>query len=184
MQSQSQATHSSPVGGDPGSLSLMQRILLVTDGTVTHIVEAYAGEPIQVVKLDQSFDTWASQSPDISLSENEPIVRRKVLLRGSRSQANYVYAESVILTDRLDPRVRDELISTEEPIGKILTHSRTETFREVIRSGRQPAGAVGQYFGIEESEPLIFRTYTINAGARPIMLITEKFPASSFVSVA
>jgi chorismate-pyruvate lyase len=161
----------------------MQRILLVTDGTVTHIVEAYAGEPIQVVKLEQSVGTWASQSPDISLSEDEPVVRRRVLLRGSRSQTNYVYAESLILTDRLAPRVRDELISTEDPIGKILTGSRTETFREVIRSGRQPAEALGQYFGLEPSDILIFRTYTIAAGARPIMVITERFPLSSFQSV-
>ena len=171
-------------GGDPEPVSLMQRILLVTDGTVTHIVEAYAGEPIQIVKLEQSVGSWASESPDIHPTDDEPVIRRRVLLRGSRTQTNYVYAESVILSGRLHPAVREALMFKEEPIGRILTEGRVETFREVVRSGRQPAGALGEYFGVDASEPLIFRSYTVTAGERPIMLITEKFPASSFLSVA
>ena len=40
-----------PAAAIAAPLTWFQRVLLGTDGTVTHILEAYTGEPIEVRKL-------------------------------------------------------------------------------------------------------------------------------------
>lgn len=167
----------------PDSLSLLQKILLSTDGTVTHIVEAYAGERIVVVKLSQSLRSSQEDVPELLLVEPEAVLRREVLLQGSQSGRNFIHAESVILADRLPLSVRRALMETDEPLGKVLSQSRMETFREILSWRKQPAGPCAEHFGVDPSAITISRSYRISSGQRPIMLIRETFPITSFVSL-
>lgn len=160
-------------------LSRLQRVLLTTDGTVTHVLEAYEAERIVVQKLGQSQDREVATS-EMDPAGPETVMRRAILLQGAQTKENYVYAESIILSDRLETRVADGLLFTEEPIGRLLLDSRLETFREILDCGREPAGDHAQHFGMDASAPLISRTYRVIAGRRPIMLITEKFPATAW----
>ncbi len=169
--------------GDLSSLSAIQRILLTTDGTVTHVLEAFAGEPINVVKLAQSYELSLADDPDLGIAEGEAVIRRRVLLQGRISEINFLYAESVIMPSRLNPRLYHDLMYTSEPIGRLLVQSRIETFRELVSWGVEPAGEVGECFGLEENERLISRTYRMLSQGQPIMVITEKFPASAFRSL-
>ena len=162
-------------------LSPLERVLLTTDGTVTHVLDAYWGERIRLVKLDQSQDTAEVAIAVMEPDGPETVMRRTILLQGSETKENYVYAESLILSDRLDPGLADALLSTDEPIGRLLVEARLETFREVVDCGREPAGDRGCHFGIEPSSPLISRTYRVIAARRPTMLITEKFPATEWL---
>ena len=165
-------------------LTRFQRMLLSTDGTVTHILEAYAGEPIEVVKLRQEFDTCAPGDAPLELSEHdEKVLRRRVLLRGARSRQNLLYAEAVVVPGRVDAGFLDGLVATDEPIGTLLSRSRMETFREILRVFREPAGANGSAFGVDPTAELVARTYRIIARGEPIVLITEKFPPHLFRSV-
>ncbi len=166
----------------PDSLSLVQRILLITDGTVTHIVQEYAGEPICVVKLSQSLRPSGEESSELQLGEEETVLRRKVLLQGQRTGRNFVYAESVILADRLPEAVRDKLQRTDEPLGKVLQEHQMETFREIIHWGEEPVGEWGEHFGIQPQATAVSRSYRVWAGQKPIMLITEKFPVTAFTT--
>jgi chorismate-pyruvate lyase len=160
-----------------------QRMLLSTDGTVTHILEAYAGEPIEVVKLLQEFDTCAEGDAALDLSGEEKVLRRRVILRSSRSRQNLLYAEAVVVPERVEPGFLDGLVGTDEPIGALLARTRLETFREILRVFREPAGVNGAVFGIDPTAELIARTYRIVSGGQPILLITEKFPPHLFRSV-
>jgi chorismate-pyruvate lyase len=161
-----------------------QRMLLSTDGTVTHILEAYAGEPIEVVKVLQEFDTCTEDDAPLDLSEHdEKVLRRRVVLRGARSRQNLLYAEAVVVPGRVEAGFLDGLVATDEPIGALLARGRMETFREILRVFREPAGANGAVFGIDPTVELIARTYRIVSGGRPILLITEKFPPHLFRSV-
>jgi len=163
------------------SLSRFQRILLGTDGTVTHMLEAYAGEPIEVVKLFQEYDTAGEADAPLELGDGEAkVLRRRVLLRGRETRTNLLYAEVAVASERVDPAFLDGLVSTDKPIGTLLTESRTETFREILTAGQEQAGPCGPPFGIDVSAAVIFRTYRILAHDRPIILITEKFPAGFF----
>ncbi|HEX3541197.1 MAG TPA: hypothetical protein VHT75_12245, partial [Acidimicrobiales bacterium] len=47
-------------------LSTFQRVLLMTDGTVTDVLEVYAGEAIRVVILDQRFEDPSSDPPELN----------------------------------------------------------------------------------------------------------------------
>nr|MDQ3575766.1 chorismate pyruvate-lyase family protein [Actinomycetota bacterium] len=163
-------------------LSALQRILLTTDGTLTTLVEVYADEPIKVAKLDQSLGLWegGDAGPALSLHPDEAVLRRAILLQGSSSHTNYLYAESLIVPDRLQPHVRTGLVETDKPIGRLLLEARTETFREILAGGTEPARGCADHFGIGQDDLVIFRTYNVIADQRPIMMITEKFPIGAF----
>jgi len=105
-----------------GSLSRIQKILLATDGTVTRVLEACAGEEMQLTKLEQTVVPAATADADLALSQGEDVMSRTVLLRGSESGHTYVYAESLIIPGRLHPRLvqlrrTDRVAALGEPSG-------------------------------------------------------------------
>lgn len=165
---------------DLADLSLVQRVLLATDGTVTHILEAYAGERMSLVKLAHEMLVDPAQRAGLDVDDDEQALRRVILLRGSQSGTTFIHAESVMLLDRLHPVVADGLLNTDTPIGKLMWKCRAETFREVLSAWVEPAGGIGAHFGLEPSAPLVARTYQIIEGGQPIARITERFPRDRF----
>ena len=165
---------------DPKAMSPFQRILLTTDGTVTDILEAQMSESMKVVKLYEEVIPANKAIPYLDIDEGTEVIARKILLRGKCSHKNYIYAESVLVPERLSPAMREALLTTRKPIGLLILESRTESFREILSCKREPMGEIAQYYDLPEDAPLISRTYRIYAGGQPIMLITEKFPEASF----
>ncbi|MDQ6614991.1 MAG: chorismate pyruvate-lyase family protein [Actinomycetota bacterium] len=164
------------------ALSIFQRILLITDGTVTDVVEAYGGEAIQVVKLAQSFGQADPLKPPLDLFDAERVLRRTVLLQGTISGTNYIHADSVIAPDRLPSEVLDGLLMTGRPLGRLLAQQRIETFRDIVGVGFEPAGDCASFFGVDPTSNLVFRTYRIHLNGQPVVRITEKFPTTWFTS--
>ncbi|MCA1704969.1 MAG: chorismate pyruvate-lyase family protein [Actinobacteria bacterium] len=161
---------------------LLQRVLLQTDGNVACILETYAGESIEAVKLEQFSAPFGEEILALELGADDERLSRRVILRGRRTGRNFLHAESLIAVARLHPVVRSGLLSTSEPIGRLLTGVRAETFREILSSGRMPAWALGAHFGVRETDEVFVRTYRIMSDGRPLMLITEKFPTTWFLS--
>ncbi len=168
---------------DDTSLTRFQRMLLGTDGTVTHILEAYAGEHVEVVKLRQEFELPDDADAELGLSPDDKVLRRRVLLKAAESGRTLLFAEAVVALARVEPELLDGLVATDKPIGILLAEHRTETFREILRVGREPAGPCGAHFGVEPDAELITRTYRIVRRHQPMILITEKFPATFFRDV-
>lgn len=165
----------------PDAATLFQRILLVTDGTVTHLLETFAGEPICVVKLHQAIVDAGQGVPELEVGARQPVMNREVLLVGCSTRRAFLYAASRIVPYRLDPAVRTGLLESSKPIGLLLEESRTETFRQILEASYEPAGARGAFFGIDAGAQVLSRTYRVLAGGHPIMLISEKFPADAFL---
>ena len=161
-------------------LSSFQRILLTTDGTLTDILEAYVWEPIQIVKLMQEVVRVRQGIPLLEVTAQTEVLQREVLLRGARSATNYLHATSVLVLDRLDPALREQLMTTQEPLGKLMIQSRLETFREIIKCTTEKHLDVGKVFGEPPDTGLISRTYRVFSQGRPFILITESFPNSYF----
>ncbi len=157
-------------------LGVVPRILLATDGTLTHILEAYAGEAVQLVKLSHRLVTDVGVRRCCGLDDQERALHRVILLRGSDSQATFIHADSVVMLDRLPAGMDEELLRTERPIGKLLAQHRAETFRELLAAWEERNERLAAYFDIEPLDPLLARTYRIFAGGRPIAWITETFP--------
>lgn len=169
-----------PLGDAP--LSVLQRILLTTDGTVTHILEAYSGEAIEVVKLSQALDEASyAECAELGLTEHEKVLRRSILLRGRQSGVPLLHADSLIVVDRLELGVRSGLVMTSKPIGRLLRENRTETFREILTSWQDEAGPLAAEFGVDESAQMLCRTYHVVAAKQLMMVITERFLSSAFL---
>lgn len=167
---------------DVRALSVVGRIALTTDGTLTHILEAYAGEPVQLVKLANVL-VAAGESVEPALDEGERALRRTILLRGRDSGTAFVYAESVVIIDRLPPSVVHGVLETDRPIGKLLIDCRFETLRRITAVWEEPAGAVAAHLDIAPTDTLVARTYEIVAAGRPFARITEKFAKSGFAPI-
>lgn len=163
---------------DPRELTSMQRILLTSDGSMTRLLEAYVGEPIQAVKLAQEIITHAYLPDFFDLTEDSPILRREVLLKSAVSRMNLLHAESFIVLERLSMEIRESLFSSDTPIGVLLRRERVETFRDIIDNRKVKAHALAAFFNLDPAASLISRSYLITISQRPALWITEKFPAS------
>ena len=160
--------------------SFLQRLMLITDGRITDIVRAYSGETVEAVKLRQQL-IISSHSSNLQLDREYQLMERSILLQGTISKTNYLYADSQIVLERLDPKIRNELIFTRQPIDKLLQENQIETHREIIDCGIEPAGRLAQYFDLDPASKMIYRTYNILINRLPALQITEKFSTTHFV---
>ena len=140
---------------NPKDITPFQRILLTTDGMVTEILEAYLWERMKVIKLSQDYFTLDNEIPSLEIGKGCKVLQRKVLLRGGLSQKNHLYAESIIIPDRLDEKIRDGLLKTNKPIGLLILENRLETFREILDCGKEEALDLADYFNIKKNDFLI-----------------------------
>ena len=164
----------------PEGLGVVPRILLTTDGTLTHILEAYADEPVHLVKLAHDLVPGGSAREGLELDDGERALRRIILLKGTVSGTTFVHAHSVVMLDRLPSAVGDGLLGTDLPIGKLLFSCRAETLRQILAMGEERDADVAAHFGVPADEPLVARTYQIVLDRRPVARITEKFPKAAF----
>jgi chorismate-pyruvate lyase len=160
---------------NPKDITPFQRILLTTDGMVTEILEAYLWERMKVIKLSQDYFTLDHEISSLEIGKGCKVMQRKILLCGGLSRKNHLYAESIIIPDRLEEKIRDGLLNTNKPIGLLILENRLETFREILDCGKEEAQDLADYFNIKRNDFLIFRTYRVFSNHMPIMLITEKF---------
>jgi len=163
-------------GIHPEDLSAFQRILLTTDGMVTEMLEAFYWERMVVVKLSQEQTRTSEEILDLEIEEGTQVIKREILLQGKESKTNHLYASSLLVPERLNQKMQDELVKSKRPIGLLILEDRLETFREILECGSEPDPKAAPHFGVSEETPLIFRTYRVFAMRRPIMVITEKFP--------
>jgi chorismate-pyruvate lyase len=166
---------------DPATLSPLQRILLTTDGTLTEILEAYLFEHIRVIKLSEKLVISQQDLPPLEIKSGTEVIERKILLQGKISRKNFIYAESIIVPERLNEKFRDELLKSQVPIGRLWLENKIETFKEIIDSHQEAAWELSNYFKIEKEDRMFSRTYRVFSNHQPMMMITEKFPESYFL---
>ncbi len=163
------------------SLSMFQKVLLTTDGTVTQLLELYTGLPIRVNKLEQAI-LRCDPNESLMTHADDQLLKRAILLctdAGSASRA-LLYAESLFVIDRLPLPTQRQLLESDRPIGLLWRDQQLETYREIIAYRREPCGFLAQHFGLTEMAPLLSRSYLIYHQRKPLGMITEKFPANSF----
>lgn len=162
---------------DPCALRPEQRALLVIDGTVTTFLEAWALEPVAVVRLGQEQLSLAADDPWLELAAGAPVIRRRVILQGRHSGRLFAWADSLIGVERLPLPMSAALAQDGGGLGRILLDSRIETRRECLWYGRdRPADIPAQVVRAWSGDFLV-RSYRVIGAGRPIMLITERFPS-------
>ncbi|EDN69666.1 conserved hypothetical protein [Beggiatoa sp. PS] len=166
---------------DPSSLSPFQKILLIADGTLTNILEVFLNEPIGVVKLSEEVVSIPADIPPLEIKVGTEVMERQILLCGKTSQRNWLYADSIIVLERVEDKFREKLIKSHTPIGKLWREHKTETFKEIVTYALEPAGGLSDFFDIKREDKLLSRTYRVFSNRKPVMMITEKFPDNYFV---
>ncbi|NES23045.1 MAG: DUF98 domain-containing protein [Symploca sp. SIO3E6] len=96
------------------------------------------------------------------------------------SRKNFIYAESILVPERLEEKFKHELFKSQTPLGRLWLEHKMETFKEIVDSVEEAAAELGVYFQVEKEERLLSRTYRVFSHRKPIMMITEKFPESYF----
>lgn len=167
-------------GIDFDKLPPILRTLLVSDGTVTKLLEAYFWEPIQVKRLFHGEHPAIGEIPALGLKQGETVLRRRVLMCGITTGRIYSYAQSYIRADLLWPGVRDDLVQGRLGIGELLRGRRIETYREPLSYELTPAGELAPELDVKEEDLLISRAYRIFVGGAPCIFIVDKFPIGLF----
>ena len=173
------------------SLPAFLRALLVTDGTVTKILEAYFWEPVIVDTLYQEFISTTAEIPWVDICPGDRALLRRVRLRGGDSEHEYARADSVIRAERVPDHFRQRLIDREIGIGALIRDSGLESYREVMEVGinssppaksesTDPIGGEAQDTDQSADGDSLFRTYRIIIDREPVILITETFPLALF----
>ena len=165
---------------ESADMTLVPRILLATDGGITHILEAYAGEEIDHVRLAASTGLGASDRQRLGLAAEERALHRVSLLHGRSSERPFVHAESVVALDRLPEQAARELWQTGASLLDVLAENRIGTFRETIGEWDCLDRQISGRLGLSPSERLLGRTYHIVCAGRPVAWVTEHFPVSGF----
>lgn len=160
------------------------RTLLVTDGTVTKILEAYFWEEVAVDLIDQQVVSLQETLPLIEKNAGDKVVKREVRLRGVQTNNVYAYATSYFKTEVLGEKLSQELLSGSIGIGELLREIGLETFREISdfgqerhKLGENASDTSKSNSGFEE---VIYRTYVISLDGRRGIQIQERFPIDMF----
>ncbi len=161
---------------DAAALDAFQRALLAIDGTVTQFIEAWALEPVEVVRLDQCELSLPASEPWLALDAGARVIRRRVMLCGAVSGRFYTWADSLIAAERVGAPMRHGLECEGGGIGRIIIDAGLESRREALWYGRDRPADVPAEVSVHHHGAFLVRTYRLLAEARPLMLITERFP--------
>jgi len=161
---------------DWGAIDLLQRILLVTDGTLTDILQVAFREPIGVRKLDPDITDMSVEA--LELQPGETRMDRSVVLYGQKTGTNYVYADSTLVIERLPKKLQDELLNSDKPIGRLWSQHKVEVRKEMLHVSKCSPGRLLPHFTyMTENEQLFRRSYRLITSGRPVIIITEYFPS-------
>lgn len=159
------------------SLSFFQKIILVTDGTVTDLLGLYTGQSIYVKKLDQEISI-GGQGEVYLCTPGTPLLKRSVLIRSKIE--NYVYAESTFIFENLSRSTQYKLLETDQPIGQIWKEEKLESYRKIIAYNKEFSERVATFFNLPRESKIVSRTYLIFHNKTVLGTITEKFPMNNF----
>jgi chorismate-pyruvate lyase len=142
-------------------------------GTVTELLEHLAGEPIEADILHQR-GVPAGVDNLLGLPVTARTLHRAVLLTGGTTGRVFVYAESVIATDRLPAAACLRLETSRDPIGRVLVDHHLDVDRQwlgttpaVQHPDQRVAAVIG---GAVQS-----RRYRITIDRYPAMIVSEWF---------
>ena len=160
-------------------LPAILRTLLVTDGTVTKLLEAYFWEPIEVVTHSLTSTTLPTPLPWLGACADERVLLRDVQLRGVSSGRNFASAFSVVRLQVFDDARVKALVAGEIGLGVLIRDSGLESYRELLELNAQKSSAKSH--AVDDLTDIdVQRTYRIIANGSPAIVISETFPCGNY----
>lgn len=162
------------IPADP-DLSLFQKILLATDGTVTELLSLYCGKPVTARKQDQPASAVLDNARMQEIAA--PRLVRTVLLEDSHGHP-LLHASSCFALGLMPESIRRDLEQTDLPIGLLWRRERLEMYREIQECRRGTAPLIARLLDVAPDAPLLGRTYCLFYQKQVMGLITETFATS------
>ena len=159
-----------------GKLSSAQKILLITDGSVTSILDVLM-DHVDINTLTQKFiPATKEMAGNLNIDEGETVNYRVVVIGASEP---LIYAVSFVPIKRLDNEFKEDLIKADTPIGRILRKHNIESRREIKSVYVEEANPeLSEIFGT--NSPMLSRTYNIIHHEDVLIWLKETFPYSLF----
>ncbi|HTX60780.1 MAG TPA: chorismate lyase [Methanobacterium sp.] len=160
-----------------GKLSSAQKILLITDGSVTSILDVLKGN-VDINTLKQEFiPADEEMAENLNIMEGDTVNYRVVIIR--TSQEPLIYAVSLVPLSRLNKDIKDDFIRADIPIGRILKKHNIESRREIKSIyTEEPNRELKEIF--KTDSPFLSRTYNIIHRGEILIYLKEMFPYSLF----
>jgi len=114
-------------------LTFLEKILALTNGSVTQILEIYLGEPVKLCTLSQEVKDAGVLALDLELSEADEVNFREVEIADQKGKA-LIKARSWIPLKRLEEGFKEDLMKADVPIGKLLIKHKIEVRRELLEA--------------------------------------------------
>jgi beta-ribofuranosylaminobenzene 5'-phosphate synthase len=166
-----------------GRLSPVQKILLGTEGSVTHLLEVITGSRVKIVtRVQEVVSADARLAGILDVAAEEPVNHRVVEIRNAETEEVLIYATSHTPLSRLPDEFREDLMKADIPIGRIIQQHQIESRREILDARAcAPDPEVRRVFHMFRNEPLLSREYRIIHHGRPLIGIEEQFPYHLFL---
>lgn len=165
---------------DITKVSPFLRSLMVKDGTVTSALSAYFWEAIATRQLAQREEPLSQSNPWLKLDLGGNVIRRQVVLTGEQSRRLFLFAESELAPERLPEEMRQKLQQEHSNLGQLLREGHLETRREGLWFGLTHLTDLPSPVATACDGVFLSRTYRILSQSKPLMLVTEHFPMTSF----
>jgi beta-ribofuranosylaminobenzene 5'-phosphate synthase len=136
-------------------LSLIERILAVTSGSVTQILEVYTGAPVKIKTLSQEVKVAGAIAGQLNVAKSDLVNFREVEILDAGGKL-LMTAKSWTPLKRLEPAFREDLMKADVPIGKLLLKHKIETKRELL-DARVESGRVKRTYNIIRKNEVLMR---------------------------
>ena len=158
-----------------GKLTPQQKALLATDGSSTSLLEAFANTRIKILGAEKQRIVEADEhiARELRVNAGEELNKRCVLL--SAGDRVLVYAESHTPLSRLNADIREDILGTDMPIGKILKKHKIESRREILDIGVTSSERIRGELKLNKEDPVLYKKYLIIHNNLPLMKIKEYF---------
>ncbi len=165
-------------------LSKLQKLILLTDGSITTLLEIITSEPVTVKTLTQGITKADYEISELlEIEEGDNINYRVVILKNVESETPLIYAESYTPISRLHRQFKYDLMKADIPIGRIMRERKIESRREIEKIETLFNDELSELFDVPYHIPMLSRTYNIINNDMVLIRITETFPLTSFLGL-
>jgi beta-ribofuranosylaminobenzene 5'-phosphate synthase len=165
-------------------LSKLQKLILLTDGSITTLLEIITGKPVTVRTLTQGITKADCEISELlEIEEGDNINYRVVIVKNVESEEPLIYAESYTPISRLQRQFKHDLMKADIPIGRIMRERKIESRREIEKIEMVFNDEISEIFEVPYHVPMLSRTYNIINNGMVLIRITETFPLTSFLEL-
>ncbi|WP_271611670.1 2-amino-4-hydroxy-6-hydroxymethyldihydropteridine diphosphokinase [Bradyrhizobium sp. CCBAU 21362] len=162
-------------------LSATERMLLVSDGAITPLVEAFVQSKIRAVSLGDALIKPTSEI--LALFGRDDLGNvwdRECLLTNTETGQPYLFVQSYLDPTTLDQDTSERILKSDLGIGPIPSNRSLTPERELLGFCIETNGVHLGHFGRHRIRESLCKTYRILLGQRSSIVVTQKMPRSVF----